>query len=69
MALEPLYPFSRGLYRQLSVMIPSLIVATYGGGTGPGPRRASVLCGELSLGSAIIAEGWVEAHHLCGRNR
>jgi len=74
-----------------SVTIPSLIVATYGGGTGlptqreclellgcygPGKVRklaeivaATVLCGELSLGSAIVAEDWVEAHDLFGRNR
>jgi hydroxymethylglutaryl-CoA reductase (NADPH) len=30
---------------------------------------ATVLCGELSLGSAIVAEEWVEAHDLYGRNR
>jgi hydroxymethylglutaryl-CoA reductase (NADPH) len=61
-----------------SVTIPSLIVATYGGGTGLATQReclevlgcygkdnvrkfaeivaATVLCGELSLGSAIVAE-------------
>ena len=69
-----------------SVTIPSLIVATYGGGTGLATQReclevlgcygagkvrklaeivaATVLCGELSLGSAIVAEEWVEAHDL-----
>ena len=74
-----------------SITIPSLIVATYGGGThlatqreclellgcyGSGQVRkfaeivaATVLCGELSLGSAIVAEEWVEAHDLYGRNR
>jgi hydroxymethylglutaryl-CoA reductase (NADPH) len=74
-----------------SVTIPSLIVATYGGGTslptqreclelldcyGAGKVRklaeivaATVLCGELSLGSAIVAEEWVQAHDLYGRNR
>ncbi|HEX8745297.1 MAG TPA: hydroxymethylglutaryl-CoA reductase [Thermoleophilaceae bacterium] len=74
-----------------SVTIPSLIVATYGGGTGLPTQReclemlgcygkdrvrklteivaATVLCGELSLGSAIVAEEWVEAHDLFGRNR
>jgi hydroxymethylglutaryl-CoA reductase (NADPH) len=74
-----------------SVTIPSLIVATYGGGTGLSTQReclemlecygkgkvyklaeivaATVLCGELSLGSAIVAEEWVEAHDLLGRNR
>jgi hydroxymethylglutaryl-CoA reductase (NADPH) len=30
---------------------------------------ATVLCGELSLGSAIVAEEWVAAHDLLGRNR
>jgi hydroxymethylglutaryl-CoA reductase (NADPH) len=30
---------------------------------------ATVLCGELSLGSAIVAEEWVKAHDLLGRNR
>jgi hydroxymethylglutaryl-CoA reductase (NADPH) len=74
-----------------SVTIPSLIVATYGGGTGLATQReclellgcygkdkvrklteivaATVLCGELSLGSAIVAKAWVEAHDLYGRNR
>jgi hydroxymethylglutaryl-CoA reductase (NADPH) len=74
-----------------SVTIPSLIVASYGGGTGLATQReslemlgcygtdrvrklaeiiaATVLCGELSLGSAIVAEEWVAAHDLYGRNR
>jgi hydroxymethylglutaryl-CoA reductase (NADPH) len=74
-----------------SITIPSLIVATYGGGTGLATQReclaligchgagkvrklaeivaATVLCGELSLGSAIVAEEWVEAHDKLGRNR
>jgi hydroxymethylglutaryl-CoA reductase (NADPH) len=74
-----------------SITIPSLIVATYGGGTGLATQReclellgcygkggvmkfaeivaATVLCGELSLGSAIVAEEWVKAHDLFGRNR
>jgi hydroxymethylglutaryl-CoA reductase (NADPH) len=74
-----------------SITIPSLIVATYGGGTGLATQReclellgcygagrvrklaeivaATVLCGELSLGSAIVAEEWVKAHDLLGRNR
>jgi len=30
---------------------------------------ATVLCGELSLGSAIVAEEWVGAHERLGRNR
>jgi hydroxymethylglutaryl-CoA reductase (NADPH) len=30
---------------------------------------ATVLCGELSLGSAIVADEWVTAHDLYGRNR
>ena len=74
-----------------SITLPSLIVATYGGGTGLATQReclellgcygsgklrkfaeivaATVLCGELSLGSAIVAEEWVTAHDLYGRNR
>jgi hydroxymethylglutaryl-CoA reductase (NADPH) len=75
----------------VSITIPSLIVATYGGGTSLATQReclellgcygagkvhkfaeivaATVLCGELSLGSAIVAEEWVKAHDLFGRNR
>jgi hydroxymethylglutaryl-CoA reductase (NADPH) len=30
---------------------------------------ATVLCGELSLGSAVVAEEWVDAHDIFGRNR
>ena len=74
-----------------SITLPSLIVATYGGGTGlatqrecleslgcygPGKARklaeiiaATVLCGELSLGAAVIAEEWVSSHEHYGRNR
>ena len=74
-----------------SITLPSLIVATYGGGTGLATQReclellgcygtgkvrkfaeivaATALCGELSLGSAIVAEEWVTAHDLYGRNR
>jgi len=74
-----------------SITLPSLIVATYGGGTGLATQReclellgcygtgkvrklteivaATVLCGELSLGWAILAEQWVTAHDLLGRNR
>jgi hydroxymethylglutaryl-CoA reductase (NADPH) len=74
-----------------SITLPSLILATYGGGTGlahpagmPGTARlqrdrevlklaeivaATVFCGELSLGWAILAEQWVTAHDLLGRNR
>jgi hydroxymethylglutaryl-CoA reductase (NADPH) len=74
-----------------SVTLPSLIVATYGGGTGLATQReclemlgcygsggvgrlteivaATVLAGEVSLGSAVVAEEWVEAHDTYGRNR
>ena len=74
-----------------SVTIPSLIVATYGGGTGLPTQReclammgcygackvnklaeivaATVLCGELSLGSAVVANEWVSSHEQYGRNR
>jgi len=30
---------------------------------------ATVLCGELSLGSAIVADEWVDSHDRLGRNR
>jgi hydroxymethylglutaryl-CoA reductase (NADPH) len=30
---------------------------------------ATVLCGEISLGSAIVADEWVDAHERLGRNR
>ncbi|MEA2303243.1 MAG: hydroxymethylglutaryl-CoA reductase [Solirubrobacteraceae bacterium] len=74
-----------------SITIPSLIVATYGGGTGLPTQReclellgcygegkvrklaeivaATVVCGELSLGSAIVADEWVSSHDAYGRNR
>ena len=74
-----------------SITIPSLIVATYGGGTGLPTQReclemlgcygagkakkfaeivaATVLCGELSLGTAVIADEWVSSHEQFGRNR
>ena len=74
-----------------SITIPSLIVATYGGGTGLPTQReclemlgcygrgkagkfaeivaATVLCGELSLGSAVVADEWVSSHEQLGRNR
>lgn len=74
-----------------SITIPSLIVATYGGGTGLATQReclellgcvgkgkahkfaeicaATVLAGELSLASAVVAGDWVESHDKYGRNR
>ena len=74
-----------------SVTIPSLIVATYGVGTGLPTQReclevmgcygkdkalklaeivaATVLCGELSLSSAIVSDQWVSSHDAYGRNR
>ncbi len=74
-----------------SITIPSLIVATYGGGTGLPTQReclemlgcfgknkvyklaeiiaATVLCGELSLAAAIVANEWVSSHEQYGRNR
>ncbi len=74
-----------------SVTIPSLVVATHGGGTGLPTQReclevlgcfgagkahklaeivaATVLCGELSLASAIVANEWVSSHEQFGRNR
>ncbi|CBL46830.1 Similar to hydroxymethylglutaryl-CoA reductase (NADPH) [gamma proteobacterium HdN1] len=74
-----------------SATIPSLIIATYGGGTGLPTQRecldllgcygqdkalkfaeiaaAVVLCGELSLSSAIVSDQWVSSHDKFGRNR
>lgn len=74
-----------------SITLPSVIVASYGGGTGLGSQRecleimdcygsgkvlklaeicaATVLAGELSLASAVIAGDWVESHDKLGRNR
>ncbi|MBT8221004.1 MAG: hydroxymethylglutaryl-CoA reductase [Bacteroidia bacterium] len=75
----------------MSVTIPALIVATYGGGTGLPTQReclevmdcygtgkvnklaeiaaAVALCGEISLGSAILADEFVSSHDHYGRNR
>ena len=74
-----------------SITLPSLIVATTGGGTGLPTQKeclqvidcygsgkvkklaeivaATVLCGELSLGAAVVGGYWVEAHEKLGRNR
>ncbi|MGB3455327.1 MAG: hydroxymethylglutaryl-CoA reductase [Litorimonas sp.] len=78
-----------------SLTLPSLIMATFGGGTGlptqaeclsvmgcVGPENgkgkvgrlleitaATVLAGELSLSSAIVAGDWVSSHDELGRNR
>jgi hydroxymethylglutaryl-CoA reductase (NADPH) len=74
-----------------SITLPSLIVATYGGGTGLPTQReclevlgcygtgkadklaeiiaAVVLAGDISLGSAVLADEWVKAHEQLGRNR
>ncbi len=74
-----------------SVTLPSLTVATVGGGTGLGTSReclemlgcagsggaakfaeivaATLLAGELSMGSAIASEEFVQAHETYGRNR
>ena len=75
----------------LSITIPSLIVATYGGGTGLPTQQeclnllgcngvgkvrklaeiigATVLAGEISLMSAVLAGDWVASHDALGRNR
>lgn len=74
-----------------SITIPSLIVATHGGGTGLATQRecldilgcagkdkarklaeimaATVVAGEISLGSAVMAGDWVSSHEKMGRNR
>jgi len=75
----------------ISITIPSLICATFGGGTGlatqneclevldcvgKGKARklaeiigGTVLAGELSLSSAVLAGDWVTSHDQLGRNR
>ena len=75
----------------LSITIPSLIIATFGGGTGLPTRQeclkmlgcagsgkvhklaeiigATVLAGEVSLMSAVLAGDWVTSHDALGRNR
>jgi len=59
-----------------SLTLPSIIAATYGGGTGLATQRecleilaGTVLAGEISLTSAIIANEWVDSHDKHGRNR
>jgi hydroxymethylglutaryl-CoA reductase (NADPH) len=74
-----------------SITLPSVIVATRGGGTalptqheclslldcvGDGKALklaeivgATVLAGEISLASAVIAGDWVSGHENLGRNR
>lgn len=74
-----------------SITLPSLIVATYGGGTGLATQKeylellgchgagrvekfaeivaGTVLCGEISLASAVMAGDWVSSHDKYGRNR
>lgn len=75
----------------MSVTLPSLIIATYGGGTGLPTQReclellgcygkdkanklaeivaATVLAGDISLASAVVAGDWVRSHDQMGRNR
>jgi hydroxymethylglutaryl-CoA reductase (NADPH) len=75
----------------VAVTLPSLIVATFGGGTGLPTQReclemmgcygkgkanrlaeiiaATVLAGDISLVSAIVAGEWVSSHEQYGRNR
>jgi hydroxymethylglutaryl-CoA reductase (NADPH) len=74
-----------------TVTLPSLTVATVGGGTALGTSReclemlgcagngraakfaeivaAAILAGELSMGSAIASDEFVQAHETLGRNR
>jgi hydroxymethylglutaryl-CoA reductase (NADPH) len=74
-----------------SITLPSLIVATHGGGTGLATQKeflelldchgagkarkfaelvaGTVLAGELSLASAVLAGDWVSSHDKYGRNR
>ncbi len=74
-----------------SITLPSLIVGTFGGGTGLATQKecldllgcsgagkvskfteivaGTVLCGEISLASAVMAGDWVSSHDKYGRNR
>jgi hydroxymethylglutaryl-CoA reductase (NADPH) len=74
-----------------SITLPSLIVGTFGGGTGLATQKecldilgcsgagkvrkfteivaGTVLCGEISLASAVLAGDWVSSHDKYGRNR
>ena len=74
-----------------SITLTSLVVGTYGGGTGLPTQReclellgcygegkahklaeicaGTVLAGEISLTSAILAGHWVNSHERLGRNR
>ncbi len=74
-----------------SITMPSLIVATYGGGTGLATQKeclemlgcygrdkvrkfaeiiaGTVVAGEISLASAVMAGEWVSSHDQYGRNR
>ncbi len=74
-----------------SITLPSVIIATHGGGTGLATQReclellgctgtgsakklaeiaaATVLAGEISLSSAVLAGDWVTGHERLGRNR
>ena len=61
---------TRGTRVVAEAVIPDELLGCYG----PGNVRklaevvaATVLCGELSLGLAIVAEDWVQAHDLFGR--
>ena len=73
-----------------SITLPSMILATHGGGTGlatpqeclkllgctgPGTAKklaeiaaATILAGEISLASAVLAGDWVTGHEKLGRN-
>ena len=73
-----------------SITLPSIILATHGGGTGlatpqeclkllgctgPGTAKklaeiaaATILAGEISLASAVLAGDWVTGHEKLGRN-
>ena len=49
-----------------------LVVGCTGAGKAPKLAEivaATVLCGELSLGSAIVSDQWVSSHESLGRNR
>jgi hydroxymethylglutaryl-CoA reductase len=48
------------------------LLGCYGGGKVRKPAEivaATVLCGEISLGAAVVADEWAAAHQRLGRNR
>jgi hydroxymethylglutaryl-CoA reductase len=49
--------------------ITALFIATWQDVANVSESSAAVLCGELSLGAAVVADEWVSSHERLGRNR